>query len=345
VKTTDPGRVAVSETALVPDKPARAPAYPGDRATDVVLRDGSTVHVRPVGPEDHDAIREFLGGISRDSIAFRFFGAANLDWAANWSVDVDYVDRYALIAETGRPVRVIAHAAYLRIDRHRAEVAFLVADDYQGHGLSTVMLAHLAEAARAASIATFLADVLPANHRMIEAFRQSGFPVELRSEPGVIKIEFPTSMSAEAVARFAERDRIAAVAAVRRVLEPQSLAVIGGSRRRGTVGGELLHNLLSAGFGGVVHVVNRHGGNIQGTDACASVAELPGPLDLAVIAVPAGDVLDVARDCAAAGVHALVVISAGFAELGREGDDRQRELLSICRDAGCGWSAPTASAC
>jgi acetyl coenzyme A synthetase (ADP forming)-like protein len=318
----------------VAQPPASGPAYPGDRATDIVLRDGSTVHVRPVRPEDHDAIRAFLGAVSRDSIAFRFFGAANLDWAADWSVDVDYVDRYALIAETGRPARVIAHAAYLRIDRRRAEVAFLVADEDQGHGLSTIMLAHLAEAAGAESITTFVADVLPANHRMIETFRQSGFPVELRSEPGVIKIEFPTSISAEAVARFAERDRTAAVAAVRRVLEPRSVAVIGGSPRRGTVGGELLHNLLSGGFAGEVHVVNKHGGNIQGIDARASILELAGPVDLGVVAVPAADVLDVARDCAAAGVHALVVISAGFAELGHDGAERQRALLSICRDAG-----------
>jgi acetate---CoA ligase (ADP-forming) len=334
VETPDPGHVAVGETVSVPPPTASAPAYPGDRASDVVLRDGSTVHVRPVRPADHDAIRAFLSGVSRDSIAFRFFGAANLDWAADWSVDVDYVDRYGLIAETGAPARVIAHAAYMRIDRRRAEVAFLVADDYQAHGLSTIMLAHLAEAAGGESIATFVADVLPANHRMIETFRQSGFPVELRSEPGVIKIEFPTSISAEGVARFAERDRAAAVAAARRVLEPRSVAVIGGSRRRGTVGGELLHNLLSAGFGGVVHLVNPHGGNVQGIDACASVAELPEPVDLAVIAVPAGSVLEVARDCAAAGVHALVVISAGFAEAGHDGAERQRELLTICRDAG-----------
>ena len=314
--------------------PASARAYPGDRATDVVLRDGSTAHVRPIRPADHDAIRAFLDGISRDSIALRFFGAANLNWAADWSVDVDYVNRYGLIAETGTPARVIAHAAYIRIDRSRAEVAFLVADDYQGHGLSTIMLAHLAEAAGAESISTFVADVLPANHRMIETFRQSGFPVELRSEPGVIKIEFPTSISAEGAARFAERDRTAAVAAVRRVLEPRSVAVIGGSRRRGTVGGELLHNLLAADFGGAVHVVNTHGGNVQGIDACASITDLPEPVDLAVIAVPAASVLDVARDCAEAGAHALVVISAGFAELGPDGVERQRQLLSICREAG-----------
>jgi acetate---CoA ligase (ADP-forming) len=333
-QTTDPGRVAVSDTLSVPHITASAPAYPGDRASDVVLRDGSTVHVRPVCAADHDAMRAFLGGISPDSTTFRFFGAANLEWAADWSVDVDYVDRYGLVAETGSPARIIAHAAYLRIDRRRAEVAFLVADDYQGHGLSTIMPAHLAEAASAESIATFVADVLPSNHRMIETFRQSGFPVELRSEPGVIKVEFPTSISAEGVARFAERDRSAAVAAVRRVLEPRSVAVIGGSSRRGTVGGELLHNLLSAGFTGVVHVVNPHGGQVQGIDACASVAELPEPVDLVVIADPADSVLAVARDCAAAGVHALVVISAGFAETGHDGAERQLELLTICRDAG-----------
>src|SRR5436305_5394930 len=122
-------------------------AYPWEREADVVLRDGATMHVRPVRADDGPAIRKFLEGLSARSIGFRFFGTPNLDWATSWSVDVDYADRFALVAEGGSPHAILAHAAYVRIDATRAEVAFMVADAWQGHGISTILLAHLAEVA------------------------------------------------------------------------------------------------------------------------------------------------------------------------------------------------------
>jgi acetyl coenzyme A synthetase (ADP forming)-like protein len=308
--------------------------YPREREADVVLRDGSTVHVRPVRRDEEDAIRAFLENVSPESIAFRFFGAPNLSWVVAWSVDVDYADRYALVAETGSPREIIAHAAYLRESEQRAEVAFLVADAWQGRGISTILLAHLAALAEAHGISTFTAQVLPANHRMIEVFRESGFPVEMRSTPDAIEVEFPVSLSPAARARFEERERTAAVAAVRSVLEPGSVAVIGASRRHGTVGREILRNLLTAEFNGAVYAVNPRADVVQSLPAYKSVGDIPAAVDLAVIVVPADRVVGAARECASAGVRALVVISAGFAETGREGSDRQRDLVSICRDAG-----------
>ena len=328
-------RSYVSGQTRCVSQPSDAPVYPVGRVTDVVLRDGSTVHVRPVRRDDHDAIRVFLGGLSKTSIAFRFFAAgANLDWVADWAIDVDYADRYGIVAETGSPARIVAHAAYIRLDSDPADVAFMVADDWQGRGLSTIMLAHLAEAAADRSIETFVADVLPSNHRMIEVFRESGFEVEVRCEPGTLKVRFSTSISAEAAERFRERDRVAAVAAASSVLRPRSVAVVGASRHRGTVGAELLRNLTAAGFSGELQVVNRHGGYVQGRASVRSISELSAPVELAVIAVPAAEVLNVARQCAAMGVRAMVVISAGFAEQGAGGVERQRRLLSICREAG-----------
>jgi acetyl coenzyme A synthetase (ADP forming)-like protein len=169
---------------------------------------------------------------------------------------------------------------------------------------------------------------------MIEVFRESGFPVDLRSTPDAIHVEFPTSLSPEALARFEERERTAAVAAVRAVLEPRSVAVVGASRRRGTVGGEILHNLLSAEFNGPVYAVNPEAKVVQSLPAYASVRDIPEGIELAVIVVPAEAVLAAAEDCATAGVRALVVISAGFSETGEVGIKRQRDLLSVCRDAG-----------
>ncbi len=313
---------------------AASPPYPRDRETDVVVRDGSTVHVRPVRAGDEAEVREFLEGISHESIGFRFFGAPSLDWATKWLLDVDYADRFALLAETGAPRKVIAHAAYVRIDGERAEVAFLVADAWQERGISTILLAHLAGVAERHAITTFTAEVLPANHRMIEVFRQSGFPVDMHSTPDAIEIELPTSLSPDAIARFEERGRTAAVAAVRSFLAPRSIAVIGALRRRETIGGEILHNLIAGGFNGPVYAVNEHADLVQSVPAYPSVTQIKGGVELAVIAVPAERVVRVARECASVGVRALLVISAGFAECGEQGARRQRELVEVCRDAG-----------
>jgi acetyl coenzyme A synthetase (ADP forming)-like protein len=308
--------------------------YPREREAHVVLRDGSTVHVRPVRADDDVQIREFLAGLSPESIGFRFFGAPDLEWVTNWSIDVDYANRFALVAVSGATPAIIAHAAYIRTGADEAEVAFLVADAWQGHGIATILLAHLAAIAELHGITTFTAEVLPHNHRMIEVFRESGFPVDMRSTPDAIAIELPTSLSDEARARFEERERIAAVAAVRSFLEPHSVAVIGASRRRGTVGAAILRNVLSAEFEGVVYAVNPKADVIQSLPAYTSVGEIPVPVDLAVVVVPAEFVVGVARECAAAGVRALLVISAGFGEAGADGAQRQRDLLDVCRGAG-----------
>ena len=313
---------------------SRSARYPQESETDVVLRDGSTVHVRPVRPSDEEAIRTFLQGVSREAIGFRFFGAPDLNWVVSWSLDVDYVDRFALVAETGDPLRIIAHSAYVRGGPSWAEVAFLVADAWQGWGISTIMLAHLASIAEQKGIATFTAQVLPANHRMIEVFRHSGFPITTHSTRDAIEVELPTSLSPEAIARFHERERTAAIAAVGGFLRPHSIALIGASRRRGTVGGELLANLIAGGYTGSTFPVNERADIVQSLPSYRTLRDIPEAVDLAVVVVPAEKVVGVAHECAAAGVRALLVISAGFAETGADGVRRQRELVGVCRASG-----------
>jgi acetyl coenzyme A synthetase (ADP forming)-like protein len=315
-------------------EPDRCIRYPSEHEAHVALRDGSTIHVRPVRSDDGEAIRAFLDTVSVESIAFRFFGIPRPEWIVNWSLDVDYVDRFALVAEIGDPPAIVAHAAYIRESDERAEVAFLVADAWQSRGISTILLAHLAALAEQQGIATLTAEVVPANHRMIQVFRESGFPVDLRASPDAISLEFPTSLSPDGLARFEEREQHAAVAALRSFLEPQSVAVIGASRRRGTVGGAILHNVLAAEFTGAVYAVNPHSDVVQSLPAYPSVSAIPAPIDLAVVVVPADDVIAVARDCGASGVRALLVISSGFAETGAAGALREAELLAICRQSG-----------
>ena len=309
--------------------------YPGHREADVVLRDGSTVHLRPVKSGDYDAVLAFLERLSPDSLALRFFsGAANLEGAARWEVDVDYRDSYGLVATTGPGGAIVGDAAYRRSGDDRAEVAFAVADSLQGRGLGTLLLGQLAEAAEQNGIGVFEAQVLPANHRMVEVFRTSGFQVRTRATPGLISVEFATSLSSEGFERFAERERSASVAALKSFLEPRSVAVIGASRSRESIGGVTFHNLVARGFNGPVYPINPNAQVVQSVAAYPSIEAAPGPVDLAVITVPSPAVAAVARRCAAAGVKALVVISAGFAETGAEGIERQHELLGICRESG-----------
>ncbi len=236
-------------------------AYPRELETDIVLRDGSTIRVRPVRATDREGLLGFLEALSPESRWFRFFsGGGNLEQAAAWAADVDYVDRLGLVATVGEEERIVAHAVSIQMGGGRAEVAFAVADELQGRGVATILLGHLASAARARGIQTFAAVVLPENHRMLQVFRDSGLPVSVHAEPGLLAVELPTSLTPEARARFEDRDRVAATAAVARVLEPTSVALIGASDRAGTIGSAITRNLLAGGFSGDLHLVNRRGG-------------------------------------------------------------------------------------
>lgn len=310
-------------------------SYPAHREADVALRDGSTAHIRPVRSDDRDALVVFLKELSLDTVALRFFsGAVDNERVSRWMIDLDYRDQFGLVATVGPSHRIAAHVSYVRTDSDRAEVGLEVADAFQGHGLGTIMLGHLAEIAAENGITVFEGHVLAQNHRMIEVFRESGFPMKTTAEPGEILVEFPTSLTPEAVERFEQREQTSAVAALRSFLAPHSVAVIGAGRSRGTIGGEILHNLIEAGFTGPVYPVNPKAEVVQSIVAYPTIRDVPGPVEMAVIVVPADAVADVARDCGEKGVRTLVVISSGFAEVGEAGREKERELLAICRDSG-----------
>jgi acyl-CoA synthetase (NDP forming) len=195
-------------------------------------------------------------------------------------------------------------------------------------------MAQLAARARDRGIQTFVAEVLPDNRRMLEVFRESGFPMEARHAPDDLRIELTTALTRETLELYEERERVAAAAAIRHFLEPASIAVVGASRRPDSVGGQTLRNLLRCGFEGPVYAVNRRARRVQGLVAHRSVADLPELPELVVVATPADDVLSVSRDCALKGVKALLVLSGGFAEAGPDGERRQDALVATCRAAG-----------
>ncbi|MDA0165013.1 GNAT family N-acetyltransferase [Solirubrobacter ginsenosidimutans] len=304
-------------------------------AVDVALRDGSTVRVRPVVAGDYDQLRALLGSLSPESRWLRFFSAGvDLDTMARRAASRGSGRGYGVVATVGAPERIVGHAAYVVTAPGKAEVAFEVSEERHGQGIGTLLLAHLAAVAPSEGIQRFVATVHPSNSRMAQVFRNSGFPVELAVGPGLLEFELPASLDAGAIAAFEDRDRAAAVAAVGHMLRPSSVALIGASRREGTVGTALLSNLLAAGFTGPLRVVNPKAGKIAGIQAYPAIADVPGPIDLAVIAVPAQAVPSIARECADAGVRALVVLSSGFAEVGADGARLQAELLDACRTGG-----------
>jgi acetate---CoA ligase (ADP-forming) len=310
-------------------------AYPAHREATVVLRDGSTLTIRPVRVEDATELGRFFTDLSLESRVFRFFAAVvNADSSIQRMVNVDYTSSYGLVALAGAKAQVVGHAMYVETAPRKAELALAVADAYQGHGLGTILLGQLAEAAAAASLDVLEAMVLPENHRMLQMLRESGFPVQTRSEPGEVHAELPTKISPEGVRHFEDRERLAAVAAATHLLAPRSVAVIGASRKPGSIGAAVVHNLVANGYRGALYAVNPAATEIEGVTAFPSVIAIPGDVEMAVITVPAAIVSKVARECAEKGARGLVVISAGFGEAGPEGVALQRELVDICRQAG-----------
>jgi acetyl coenzyme A synthetase (ADP forming)-like protein len=235
---------------------------------------------------------------------------------------------------SGANGRIVGHAMYALTGTGRAEVAFAIADAYQHQGLGTILLGELAQVACSRGIRVFEAVVLPHNHRMVAVFRDSGFPVQIHAAPDEILVEFPTELTDQALEQFEQREWTAAVNAVHGFLHPRSVAVVGASRQRGTIGGEVFHNLLSYQFRGPVIPVNPAAPVVQDVAAYPSVEEIPGPIDLAVIVVPAERVSEVVEACGRKGVRALVVLSAGFAETGPEGRARQQALVDTAHASG-----------
>jgi len=308
------------------------PIYPQG---DVVLRDGSTVRVRAMRPDDEEKLLTLLQSLSEESRWFRFFSPAKgsaLAAEAHREATLDHA--FALVASSGAEERVVGHAFYAAIDENRAEVAFTIANDFQGRGLGTILLGQLAEVAASKGIQVFEAEVAASNHAMLHVFRESGFPIEVSAAAGQLHVTFPTAFTREAIERFEHREAIAAVNALKLFFQPRAVAVIGASRKRGTIGGEIFHNLLSYGFQGPVYPVNPSTEVVQSVPAYSSVEVIPGPVDLAIIVVPAEQVIEAVSACGRKGVKALVVISAGFSEIGKEGQARQTELLRVCREAG-----------
>lgn len=316
--------------------------YPAHYESDILLRDGSTIHLRPIKPDDAQALIEFHSRLSPRSVYFRFFTPLPelSEERASSFANVDYNNTFALIAELAG--RLIGVARYYRDAKayNRAEVAFLIEDALQGRGIATRMLERLVEIAREKGITTFDAYVLGDNRKMMDVFMHTGFGVERRLDGGVFQVSFPITTTPEYEEKTALRSQMAASASMKAFFEPRSVAVVGAGRTRGGIGAEVFHNLMAAGFQGVLYPVNSHANVVGSVTAYPRVTDIPGDVDLAIIVVPSADAADVVDDCIKKGVRGIVVISAGFGETGTEGRAREAALLAKVRDAGVRMIGP-----
>ncbi|MFG2652329.1 GNAT family N-acetyltransferase [Streptomyces sp. NPDC048436] len=334
--------------------PSDRHAYPSHWEADVVLRDGGTARIRPITAEDADRLVSFYEQVSDESKYYRFFAP----YPRLSAKDVhrfthhDQVDRVGLAATVSG--EFIATVRFDRIDSRgmsasapadQAEVAFLVQDAHQGRGVASTLLEHIAAVARERGIRRFVAEVLPANTKMIKVFTDAGYQQKRSFEDGVVRLEFDLEPTDRSLAVQYAREQRAEARSVQRLLTPGSVAVIGVGRTPGGVGRSVLRNLRDAGFTGRLYAVNsafEEETEVDGVPAYRSVRDIEEPVELAVVTVPAERVPRAVDECGERGVLGLVVISAGYAESGPEGRERQRELVRQARSYGTRILGPNA---
>jgi acetyl coenzyme A synthetase (ADP forming)-like protein len=323
------------------DAPPLPPGYPMRWETAVVLADGGTVRIRPIRPTDPTAHRAFIARLSPEARYYRFFSPRNelTEREVQHFCNVDYVDRMALVALLGDDI--IAVARYDRLDDpDEAEVAFVIADEHQGRGLGTLLLEYLAAAAREQGIRRFSAETLSDNRRMLRVFHDAGYRVVQGFEGGVISVAFDIAPTDDARARIEQREHEAELHSIQRILAPTSVAVIGASDEPGSIGYHLFRNLLRGGFDGPVFPVNPNRAHVASVPSHPTVLDVPDDVDLAVVVVPPSACEAVVDQCAEKGVKGLVVITAGFGEVGTAGAEMEGRLLAAARRGGMRMVGP-----
>jgi acyl-CoA synthetase (NDP forming)/GNAT superfamily N-acetyltransferase len=304
-----------------------APAY-------ALLADGSTVLVRHAGPADFEAVKAMHEAMSPDNLYLRFFAMGPLvaEREASRMCREAEAGRAALLALSGD--EVVGCASYEPAPGGRAEIAFAVADRMHHKGIATLLLEHLVSRARVDGIQALVAETLAENTAMLRVLTDAGLPVRKRFDNGVMEVTIPiprddadTALDAY-LSAVGKREGLADTASLRHLFEPGSVAVIGASRRTGTVGRAVLDNIRTGGYKGRLYAVNPHARYLGGVPCVPAVAELPEAPDLAVIAIPPAGVTSVAEACGAKGVKAIVVITAGLDV------PASADLLAICRRHG-----------
>ncbi|HSK60243.1 MAG TPA: bifunctional GNAT family N-acetyltransferase/acetate--CoA ligase family protein, partial [Actinomycetospora sp.] len=336
-ETADPD-AKTAEVRAIPDAP-----YPAHWEADVVASDGATAHLRPISADDADDVVAFHSRLSDRTRYFRYFSPYPRIPERDLKnfVEVDHHDRVALVLWLGR--EIIAIGRYVRLAQtSAAEVAFVVRDDHQGRGLGSILLEHLAAAARECGLTRFVAEVLTENHQMVRVFRDAGFEVSRALEGSTLHLEFDVASTSRSREVQLAREQRSEARSVAGVLAPRSVAVVGASPDENKIGHVVLANLLLGGFTGPVYPVHPEARSVRGVRAYPTVTDIPDDVDLAVLAVPPDEVPGVFDACLEKGVRGLLVITSGFGETGPTGLAAQRELVTTARANGMRVVGPSA---
>jgi acetyl coenzyme A synthetase (ADP forming)-like protein len=316
--------------------------YPATWEEDAVLKDGHTVRIRPIVPADSEALQAFVNNMSTEASYFRFFRVkrelTERELAA--FTDVDYHSEMAFVAIFEGSLVGVGRYSQVESAMDQAEVAFTVADDMQGRGVGTLLVFRIAAYARERAITEFKAFVLSDNHAMMRVFRNAGFKLIREIDEGVYTVTIPTEESDAVREAEGEAERMATAASLMPLFYPTSIAVIGASRNKASIGGRLFNNILNSNFTGPLYPINVRTPVVRSIPAFKSVIDIEAPVDLAFVVVPAAHVLDAVRECAEKGVRAVCVISAGFSETGEAGSAAEDELLEIVRSGGMRMVGP-----
>jgi acyl-CoA synthetase (NDP forming)/GNAT superfamily N-acetyltransferase len=306
------------------------------RDADVLLSDGTTVHLRQIRTEDAPAIVELHSRMSDRTRYLRYFSPYPRipERDLKRFVTVDHDEREAFVVVSGPRIMAVGRYERLGPDSPDAEVAFVVEDAHQGRGIGSVLLEHLAEAAREAGITRFVAEVLPQNGSMLRVFSDFGYQVQRRYDDGVVHLSFPIAATEKSREVQESREHRTEARSIARLLAPRGVAVYGASASGQGIGAALLGHLRDGGFAGAVVPVHPTAERVAGLPAYPSAVGAGVAVDLAVVAVPPTAVAEVVADAAAAGAHGLVVVSAGFAEVGAQGAAAQRALIDAAHTAG-----------
>lgn len=298
---------------------------------EVILRNGQSLRIRLVSPNDKKRMEELFYRLSPRSRYLRFQYSKNhiTEEDLRHFTEAAPPQRSAYVATTGEgeKERIVAVGSWDMLpDGKGAEIAFTVEDNIQLRGIGTLLLEQLVKAATAHNITRFEARVLDENTRMLEVFDESGFRIEKKLSDGAYEIVIDLKDQEEYSKRQAYREHVARSAGVRKVLCPKRVAVIGASRDPRSVGGALFRNMIEEGFNGVVFPVNPKTDSVAGVLSYPTVLEIPGDIDLAVVVVHASLVMEAIDQCARKGIGSLVIISSGFGESGEEGKSLEKAL-------------------
>ena len=308
----------------------------GDKSADVLLSDGSAVHLRPIRPDDAPAIVDLHSRLSDRTRYLRYFSPYPRipERDLERFVNVDHHEREAFVVVSGSRIMAVGRYERLGPESPDAEVAFVVEDAHQGRGIGSVLLEHLAEAAREHGIARFVAEVLPQNGGMLRVFSDFGYQVQRQYADGVVHLSFPIATTEKSREVQESREHRTEAKSIARLLSPRGVAVYGASASGQGIGAAILGHLRDGGYTGTIVPVHRSADRVAGLRAYQSAADAQVAVDLALIAVPPDGVAEAVQDAAAAGAGGLVVVSAGFAEAGLDGAAAQRALIELAHASG-----------